>query len=85
MKQKWEKEKENMKLSGQESEENLREVRGRENMIKIFIWEKIFEEKCRELNSWYFEKVNTLDKLQSSELKRRGSSKFKLEMEREIL
>lgn len=40
MKQKWEKEKESMKLSGQESEENLREVRGRKNMIKIFIWEK---------------------------------------------
>lgn len=29
MKQKWEKEKENMKLNGQGSEENLREVRGR--------------------------------------------------------
>lgn len=29
MKQKWEKEKENMKLNWQGSEENLREVRGR--------------------------------------------------------
>lgn len=46
---------------------------------------KIFEEKCWESNSWYFEKVNTLDKLQSSELKERDSSKFKLEMKREIL
>lgn len=41
MKQKWKKEKENMKLSGQGSEENLRELRGRENMIKILIWKNL--------------------------------------------
>lgn len=84
MKQKWKKREREHEIEwvGKFGEIERSQRKGKHDQ-NIYM-KKIFEEKCNESNSWYFEKVSTLDKLQSSELKG-DSPKFKLEMKREIL